>query len=349
MIGILTVLLTSFPAPGRSESVPAISPSTFQEAFTRALESRSSLPPAISRQATNYQYVFVGGYLNERMPGYFAINAKELHAYGIPRRAIHVIQPSSHQTIEENTKLVREKFQEIARSGPEKLVVIAHSKGACDVLAFGLQNPEFIQKHVHAMFLLQGPFGGTSVAEFVSGEGDAPDPAIGWRDRAVLNALGKIEGYFLDRGKHGGLSGLTPEASREFWSSLLRKQHDAIAIVGPKTFYITAATHPSHLRIIQRATGWYLQHGDGPNDGVVALRDQSLPGVGTVLASLDAGHSDLTRSRTSGRVTRDYPRALTAAILSTMANQDDAFAVEVPATRRTNQKSQRFRSRSSSR
>ena len=88
-------------------------------------------------------------------------NAKELRAQGVPRRAIHFIYPSSHKTVQENAEAVRAQFQEIARLGPEKLVVIGHSRGACDTLAFALENPAFVADHIQALFLVQGPFGGT--------------------------------------------------------------------------------------------------------------------------------------------------------------------------------------------
>ena len=346
MLEILTVLLTAFAPPERPV---VLTSARFQANFAHAAESRSSFPPSVTRTAEKYRYVFVGGFLSERMPGYFATNAKELRGMGVPRKAIHFILPSSHETIEGNATEVRSKFEEIAASGDEKLVVIAHSKGACDVLAFALRNPVFVRDHVQALFLLQGPFGGTSIAEYLSGEGAEPDAAIPRRSRTVLNALGRIETYVLGKGKHGGLAGMTPDASRAFWEAHLKNHSDAIAVVGPKTYYVTSATAPSHLRFVQQAMGWYLQVEVGPNDGVVAIRDQSLRGLGTVVATLDAGHSDLTRTRTSSRDKRDYPRALTAAIVASLNDRGDVHEVKMEQGRRFNQKPRRSSAASSAR
>ena len=57
---------------------------------------------------------------------------------------------------------------------------------------------------------------------------------------------------------------------------------------------MTTKAKPAHLRLVLQATAWYLGTHFGPNDGMVALEDQSVDGVGTILAVLDAGHTDLT-------------------------------------------------------
>ena len=100
--------------------------------------------------------------------------------------------------------------------------------------------------------------------------------------------------YLLSTGKHAGLPSLTRRASKEFWEAALEEHQDAIPVVGPKTFYVTTKTKPAHLRLFLQATAWYLGTHFGPNDGMVALEDQTVAGVGTVLAVLDAGHTDLT-------------------------------------------------------
>ena len=62
-------------------------------------------------------------------------------------------------------------------------------------------------------------------------------------------------------------------------------------------------------------TAWYLGTYYGPNDGLVALEDQSLPGLGTVLAVLDVGHTDLTRRFPAARPKHRLRRALVDAII----------------------------------
>ena len=157
-----------------------------------------------------------------------------------------------------------------------------------------MQNPEFVASRVEALFLVQGPFGGTGVADYVIGEGPPIDSLLPFPHRVVALALGRIEESKLARGKHGGLTALTRRASRAYWEMALKENQAAIKVVGPKTFYVTTKTKPSHLRLFLKSTAFYLGAHFGPNDGMVAIDDQTVAGLGTVLAVLDAGHTDLT-------------------------------------------------------
>lgn len=315
MLGATLILAGLLPLfaedPPRSTVAPDSGSGAFQGWFDAACQGQLQIPLEVERAAARYRYVFVAGFWNERMPAYFAQNAQELRARGVPRDAIHFIYPSSHKSIEENAEAVHAQFLEIAATGSESLVVVAHSRGACDTLAFALENPQFVRTRIRALFLVQGPFGGTGVADYVAGEGATSlDPQIPLRYRAVAHLLDRFEKTKLKRGKHGGLVEMTQQASSEYWSQMLEKHLCAIPIVGPKTFYVTSETTPAQQRLFKRATAWYLQTTCGPNDGVVALEDQSLPGLGTVLAVLDAGHSDLTNRGPATRAPRRFRRAL---------------------------------------
>jgi hypothetical protein len=150
------------------------------------------------------------------------------------------------------------------------------------------------------------------------GEGPPMDRRMPLRHRVIAYFLGRVEKLLLDRGRYGGLRGLTRRASHDFWQRILDEDSGAIPVVGPKTFFLTSAMCPSRLRPFQRATAWYLETYFGKNDGMVAHDDQSLPGLGTVLATLDAGHSDLTNRGRSVRTARRHRRALIDGIIMTV-------------------------------
>ena len=95
----------------------------------------------------------------------------------------------------------------------------------------------------------------------------------------------------------------------------LKENQAAIKVVGPKTFYVTTKTKPSHLRLFLKSTAFYLGAHFGPNDGMVAIDDQTVAGLGTVLAVLDAGHTDLTHRFPSALPNRRLRRALIDAIV----------------------------------
>ncbi len=236
MFAFLTVLALQIAAGDPGNADPTISDADFRAYFDAARAGKLVIPDEGLEEARRYRYVFVGGFHNERLPGYFAQNARELRAKGIPKDAVHFIFPSSHDTVTGNSRVVREQFEEIAALGPEKLVVIAHSRGSCDALAFALQNPEFVTEHVLALFLIQGAFGGTALADYVVGEGPPMDRRMPLGYRVAGHALANIEGFLLDHGKHGGLPSLSRRASREFWNDLLDESSAAIPLVSPKTF-----------------------------------------------------------------------------------------------------------------
>ena len=91
------------------------------------------------------------------MPGYFAQNVAALRALGVPPAAIHEIRPSSHASFAANLEVSRAGFLDAAAAGPEPLVVVTHSRGACEALAFALREPDFVRDRVAALFLGVGP------------------------------------------------------------------------------------------------------------------------------------------------------------------------------------------------
>ncbi len=327
-VSLGTCLLVLLNAPA---GATAATPAEFQNWFRAAADGLLEIPGQVEHQARRFRYVFVGGFASERMTGYFSQSEKELRAFGVPADAIETIFPSSHELYEGNSGEVRARFLEIASKGPEPLVVIAHSRGACDALAFALRDESFVRDRVHALFLVQGAFGGTGAADYLMGEGSLMDRRMPLRLRVLAYALGRVERFLLGRGKHGGLPGLTLAESGRFWDRLTREHASAIPIVGPKTFYVTSEVNPARLRFFHRAIATYLQTYYGPNDGMVALRDQALPGLGTRLCVLDAAHTDLTHRFPATRAPRRLRRALIQSILMAVADPSADPATAPPA------------------
>jgi pimeloyl-ACP methyl ester carboxylesterase len=306
----MSLLLIGGAKPG-----PAVTAAEFGGWFESSSRGKLVVPRSCIRKAAGLRFVFVGGLGSERMPAYFAQNAAELRALGVPRPAIHFLYPSSRMTVEENLDEVRGEFLRIAALGQEGLVVIAHSRGACDALAFALHQPEFVRDRVEAMFLIQGPFGGTALADYVAGDAKPMDGRMSAGYRWLGSALGRREAGLLKDGRHAGMVGLKRESSRAYWRLELEERRDAARVVGPKVFFVGSKSTPARLRLFQRTMGTYLGTYYGPNDGLVAVDDQSLPGLGTSLGVLDAGHADLTRSFPATRAGRKSRRALIESVV----------------------------------
>jgi pimeloyl-ACP methyl ester carboxylesterase len=309
---------------GLAASVPKVGPSEFQEWFGLASRGKLCVPEDVRRVARSYRYVFVGGLGNEHLGGYFSQNTAELRALGVPRQSIHVINPRSSRTVEDNGESVHEQFCKIAATGPERLVVIAHSRGACDALAFALRNPRFVRERVRAVFLVQGPFGGTGLADYVCGEGKPVDGKMPPVHRFLARQIGKrVVKVISERGWDGAVEGLRQEESRDYWERTLREHAAAIPIVGPKVYYVESQADGGKLVWFHKTTGSYLRTYYGPNDGLVALADQRLPGLGTSLGPIDAGHTDLTSRFPLAAAGRRHRKALVQCVVMTVGLSPD--------------------------
>ena len=326
MLGFLTLLALCFVPPGQTETTSSVTPEQFRGWFDAARQGKLGIPDEVCQNACGYRYVFICGLFHEHMPGYFLQNVKELRARGVPRTSIHLVKPDSQQTVDENCKSVRAELQAIVKQGPERLVLIGHSRGACDALVFALQNPTFVKEHIRALFLIQGPFGGTAVADYVAGDGTPMDRRMPTGYRFMGQAMGRLESRLLEDDTHDAIASLNRKDSESFWKDALRTHRAAVPVVGPRTFYVTSRTGPSHHPLFQRVTGWYLGTYYGPNDGLVALEDQSLPGLGTVLAVLDVGHTDLTRRFPAARPKPRLRNALIDAIIMAVGTQNTQLA-----------------------
>lgn len=313
--GLLILLAVSTASPPDKASAPLeVSPVEFRAWFDAARRGRLEIPDQIAENARRYRYVFIGGLHVGAMSGYLAQNIKELRVCGVPRRAIHVINPNSSHTASENAAEIRARLAELAALGSEKLVIIAHSRGACDALAFAIENPSFIDNRVHALFLIQGPFGGSGVADYVAGDGPAIDREMPLVYRLVGRLVGRLAVSLMRQPKYDAVTSLGHRASHDYWERALEANPQAIAVIAPKTFYVTSQSRPSRHPLLQRITAWYLGTYYGPNDGLVALEDQAVSNLGTVLAVLDAGHTDLTHRFPSARPQPRLRRALVDAI-----------------------------------
>ena len=314
-------MLTSLIALVGLVGPPSVAASDFRGWLDCAERGGLAIPSDVATRARGFRYVMVGGFRGDTGRGEFLRNVRELRALGVSKARIHFVAPSSDTTVEQNAEKFAAQMAEIANEGPECLVVVAHSRGACDVLAFALRNPEFASEKIEAMYLIQGPFGGSGLADYVMGEGPAIDDQLRRWPRLLTTWIGAFERRRMSRGHHGSLAALTHKASRAYWANLLAENPKGVAAVDAKVFYIETKSQPSKLRMILRATASYLTLHYGPNDGVVALGDQTLCGVGTSLGVIDAGHSDLSGRPSPGR--RKLSKAITQAIVMAVGQPHD--------------------------
>ena len=187
-----------------------------------------------------------------------------------------------------------------------------------------MHEPDFVRDRVEAFFLIQGAFGGTGLADYVLGEGEPMDDQMSARpsvprprDRGIRRLPARTrQARGIDRTDARRLAGLLELA--------LETHADALPIVGPKVFYVEAKVQRSRLGPFLRAMASYLGAYYGANDGVVAVEDQTIPGLGTSLGVLDAGHPDLTRRFPATRAGRRFRKALMQSIVMAAGQTESA-------------------------
>lgn len=295
----------------------------FRGWFDAARHNRLALAESEIAMAQDFQYVFISGFHNEMMPLYFWGNIRELRRRGVHARNIHRIHPSSHMSFDAVADRVANSLQHLAHQNPERLVIVGHSRGACTALAAALRRADQLGDRIEAMFLIQGPFGGTAIADYVVATDD--DFPENWPSRRLrlARSLTGIERFALRLGWDGGLHDLTHNASRQFWREAVarhrREWGDRAVEVERKAYFIATSVDPERSRFLRSELGRIIQECDGPNDGVVALADQALEGVGTRLEPLEAAHTDLVWGLHSTPGARNDRRALTQAIIRLLA------------------------------
>ncbi len=294
----------------------------------------SELNTSHLNQVRQLQYVFVAGFLNEGICGYFEDNIATLRALGVAETKIHSIFPRSNQGVEQNASELYERLFDLSRQG-SPLVVVGHSKGALETLIMALKKTDFVSSRlIRAIFLIQGALGGSGVADFMlhgQPKVDSKMPRMAaWVFRSVASLENTIEGLIKP-----GLKSLETETTKNLINGLLSDHPDSAPVVGEKIFYIRGWEEPGHLpsegvTSILKPTALYLKNyfcksetqdkgHQGLNDGLVCLEDQSIDGLGTVLLTLPADHADLTAKWPISNQQRKIRQALTSAIFQSLA------------------------------
>ena len=118
---------------------------------------------AAHAETASAHFVFVGGYRNEKIPGYFEENARLLRAAGA---RVTILMPKSEGPVLENAAMIREELLRL--SGP--LTIVAHSKGGLGVFHALVRNAvDFPPSVVERAYFVQSPLKGSVLADIVDG------------------------------------------------------------------------------------------------------------------------------------------------------------------------------------
>jgi pimeloyl-ACP methyl ester carboxylesterase len=226
--------------------------------------------------------IFVAGFMNEMIPGYFGDNVAATEALGA---TTSILEPSSEQVLEEDTRTIA---HELKKHGERPVVLFGHSKGGAGVLLTVLRDPQLVLSgRVEAVIVLQGSIGGSPLA-------DTLEPVTGPGMYALTqktsdDSFSKVLTYLANT--------LTPAQ----WDQLFSR-----------IFYVRSAHDKTTLAAELAVTELALKK-KGPNDGLLTP-DQMKLSYGVDLGVLDADHAALTVSSFLATSTPEERKQFTLAL-----------------------------------
>lgn len=225
--------------------------------FADIAEAASRGENTLPEDAKDYAYLNVGGLFTERYPGYMDQNNERMSKLGLQSSQVPL---DTDAGVEKNAATLRDAILAASEGGKKKVVLTGHSKGGVDITAALGRYPE-LQEHVHAVAVMQSPYGGTPIASDIQGH-------PGWSGAIG----GAIETAF--EGDPKALTDLSYEA----------RQAELAAHPYPTNVPTVslATTSDSALSLVAPSQG-YLDHRYGlASDGLVPEKDAMIPGSDVV-------------------------------------------------------------------
>jgi hypothetical protein len=212
-----------------------------------------------------------------------------------PGLVVTELKPSSGVSVTNNA---RERLVEIRqlyhKNGKRPLILLNHSKGGVESeLAMMMDRASITKGRVEAIISVEAPFGGSMLADLSDALLDAHSP-VDWLDPS--RALARWAYAYLREGVRSIRKSELDWDKTNFWKDRIDAlKADHYAALHERTFYVTSSEDPSKMTLFLRPLGALLERapGGGPNDGAVLLRDQVIPGIGTVLSNERADHIGL--------------------------------------------------------
>jgi len=221
-------------------------------------------PPAAAA-AERYRLLFVPGFLAACFPGVHSFEDM-IEAARAERFVTQVLAVGGRNGVTANAQMLAAQVDRLPADG-RRLLFVAHSKGALDVLAMLGARPD-IAARTEAVLTIAGALRGSPLADSFR------------HLYAATIALFPFSG--CDRGSGDPIADLAPGASRAFWTGPAGRS-------GVPVYSIAALPDLDTLSPGVLLTYWRLARTEGSNDGMVLLRDQVAPD-GTLLGVVSADH-----------------------------------------------------------
>jgi len=254
--------------------------------------------PAGSALATLGQrhVLFVGGFLNEFIPGYFDDNVEAVEEWGAQTSRLF---PSSAASLEEDAVQVREAVLARHAEGGRPVVLVGHSKGGAAALLTALRYPELVLTGViDRVVVIQGAIGGSPLAEALV---RSPVTRVLPLPRRGLESLSLSRSKQLFQAELDAVRArVTPEGLERLFA---------------RVFYVRSWEGRGSTSFELAVTHAYLRDfGSGQNDGLLLQEDMKLEGAGVDLGVVASDHASLTVTDLLSTSTAAERKAFTRAL-----------------------------------
>lgn len=264
--------------------------------------------------ARSFQYVFVGGFLNEGIINYFSDNILALKNEANIEN-ISIVYPPSSQNIEENSEYIMKNLRPLLLA-ERKIVIIGHSKGAVESLLTALKFNQELNEKVVAWILVQGAFHGSFISDYLKGEKvPRPDEKMPWFHR-ISFLVTSLVGHLLDKKINRGIESLLTQKTEQI---ITKYKGNLTNELNKKIYYITSYEEPKNMSELIDCTGYYLRTYFGENDGLVLQKHQSLNWIGETIANLRSDHAALMVSNPISNVSQQFRLLFTRNLLRFLA------------------------------
>ncbi|MBY0516554.1 MAG: hypothetical protein K2P81_06590 [Bacteriovoracaceae bacterium] len=239
-----------------------------------------------SNMLDQYQYLFVGGILGEFLSlpfvaSYFKETEKLLKDQGANH--VKIFFPHSFKTAEANVAELNSKIEKLWNTNNKPIILFCHSKGCIEAVLGLIENPALFSQSVQRVFCVQPPFKGATITE----------KRPGVKMSKVLNRAFRAGSLVWP-----GLRSLKKDAYTSHFENLAETRVDLRHLIEEKIVTVKAAKFEiDKVAWILKLSHQILWQGGDHTDGLLALRDQEMPGFKVKEVTIPMDHSDLFTSK----------------------------------------------------
>jgi len=249
-------------------------PSSFSDDYGQFRNHQTHLLSTETQALRKYHFVLVEGYMNELIFHYFSHNKKALADSGI---STSILAPPSSMSLTLSLPWLNSQFEDIHSRTKKPLIVIGHSFGGVRALATIIKYPSLISTGVVARLVtVQSSVNGATTLDASNGGSDL------FKTIVSLLKFSKVS---------------TAEIQKLILIAFVQLDEEQQNLVSTAVYYFKASVEPENLGLLYRNSAINNQILVGPNDGLVATRDMTVPYFGSTIGSLHGDHTRFVNHR----------------------------------------------------